>query len=245
MIGADGRNSKLAHLVGAASYETVPPLACWYFTFWSGKFERVFAARRRGRTPVLSFPTSNDQHAIFVGWPMTEFQSVRQDIERAFMDVLRQMPELAEQVAAGRREDRFYGTADLPSFYRKPFGPGWALVGDAGCHKDPILALGITDALRDAEFLSDAVDAGLSGKRSMDEALADYEERRNTASRVPYQENVEAARLLPLPEATTKLLTALRGREEDTRLFHLARQGLIAPERFFNPDNLQRIMAVA
>jgi len=40
VIGADGRNSKLARIVGAASYETVPPLACWYFTFWSGKFER-------------------------------------------------------------------------------------------------------------------------------------------------------------------------------------------------------------
>jgi hypothetical protein len=59
----------------------------------------------------------------------------------------------------------------------------------------------------------------------MDEALADYEERRNTASRILYQENVEAARLMPLPEAMTNLLTALHGREEDTRQFHLARQG--------------------
>jgi hypothetical protein len=79
----------------------------------------------------------------------------------------------------------------------------------------------------------------------MDEALADYEERRNTASRILYQENVEAARLMPLPEAMTNLLTALHGREENTRQFHLARQGLIPAERFFNPDNLRRIMGGA
>jgi len=103
--------------------------------------------------------------------------------------------------------------------------------------------LGITDTLRDAEFLSEAVDDGLTGTRSMDAALADYEERRIRASRDLYQQNVEAARLMPVPEATTQLLTALRGREEDIRQFHLARQGLVPAEQFFNPDNLQRIMA--
>jgi flavin-dependent dehydrogenase len=242
VIGADGRNSKIARIVGATSYESVPPLTCWYFSYWSGKFDRIFAVWKRQQTPLLTWPTSHDQQAIFIGWPVAEFPRIRQDIEGAFMDVVRLTPEFAERVAAGRREDRFYGTADVPNFFRKPFGPGWALVGDAGCHKDPILALGITDALRDAELLSEAVHDGLAGKHPMEEALADYEERRNTASRVLYQENVDAARLMPLPEAMTKLLTALHGREEDIRQFHLARQGLIPAERFFNPDNLRRII---
>jgi flavin-dependent dehydrogenase len=65
------------------------------------------------------------------------------------MQVLGLAPPLAERVRAGRREECFYGTADLPNFFRKPYGPGWALVGDAGCHKDPFLALGICDAFRD------------------------------------------------------------------------------------------------
>jgi flavin-dependent dehydrogenase len=243
VIGADGRNSKLARILGAESYETVPPLTCWYFTYWSGKFERIFAVWRRQRNPVLTWPTSHDQQAIFIGWPVAEFARVRQDIDRAFTDVLRRTPEFAERVDAGRREDRFYGTADVPNFYRKPFGPGWALVGDAGCHKDPILALGITDALRDAEFLSEAIHAGLSGQRPIDEALALYEERRNTASKSLYQQNLDAARLMPLPDEMTALLAALQGREEDTRQFFLARQRLIPAERFFNPDNLRRITA--
>ena len=79
-------------------------------------------------------------------------------------------------------EERFYGGSDLPNFYRKPYGSGWALVGDAGVHKDPFLALGICDALRDAEFLADAVREGLGGKRSLADALADFERRRNDAS---------------------------------------------------------------
>ena len=36
-----------------------------------------------------------------------------------------------------------------------PSGPGWALVGDAGYHLDPITAQGMLDAFRDAELLAD------------------------------------------------------------------------------------------
>jgi hypothetical protein len=34
----------------------------------------------------------------------------------------------------------------LPNFFRRPCAPGWFLVGDAGYHKDPYMALGISDA---------------------------------------------------------------------------------------------------
>ena len=81
------------------------------------------------------------------------------------MRVLELVPPLAERVRIGSREERFYGTGDVPNFFRKPYGPGWALVGDAGCHKDPFTALGICDAFRDAELLANAVDEGLLGKR--------------------------------------------------------------------------------
>ena len=77
-------------------------------------------------------------------------------------------PALAERVRAGRRAERFLGTGDLPNFFRRPYGPGWALVGDAGYHKDPIMAQGITDAFRDAELLAEAIDAGLAGRRPLE-----------------------------------------------------------------------------
>ena len=73
-------------------------------------------------------------------------------------------------------------TTDLPNFFRTAHGPGWALVGDAGRHRDPFLAHGIADAFRDAELLAEAIDVGLSGLRPLDEALADYERHRNAGS---------------------------------------------------------------
>lgn len=94
---------------------------------------------------------------------------------------------MAERVRDGQREERFYGATNVPNFLRKPYGLGWALVGDAGCHKDPFLALGICDAFRDTELLADAIDDGLSGRRPLDTALAEYEYRRNEATVPDYQ----------------------------------------------------------
>ena len=82
------------------------------------------------------------------------------------MRTLELAPELAERVRGGQREERFIGTADLPNFFRVPYGPGWALVGDAGYHQDPNTGLGISNAFRDAELLADAIDAGFSGRAS-------------------------------------------------------------------------------
>src|SRR6185436_10058484 len=103
------------------------------------------------------------------------------------------------RAACGRRESRYFGATDLPNFFRKPYGPGWALAGDAGCHKDPYLALGICDAFRDVEWLADAIDTGLSGRGDLLGALEGYEKRRNDASRQEYWQNLNAARFVPPP----------------------------------------------
>jgi flavin-dependent dehydrogenase len=81
---------------------------------------------------------------------------------------------LHERVRSGWRDERFYGATDLPNFLRKPYGPGWALVGDAGYFKDPLTAHGITDALLHVELLVDAISAG------GETALSRYEATRTT-----------------------------------------------------------------
>jgi flavin-dependent dehydrogenase len=88
-------------------------------------------------------------------------------------------PAFAERVRAATRESRFVGAAQLPGHLRKPFGAGWALVGDAGYHKNPITAMGINDAFRDAELLADALDDAFSGRRSYDAALTGYQQARD------------------------------------------------------------------
>ena len=53
-----------------------------------------------------------------------------------------------------RRPVAIHGWGGAPGYVRQSWGPGWALVGDAGYFKDPITTHGMTDALRDAELLA-------------------------------------------------------------------------------------------
>ena len=244
-IGADGKNSTLARAVGTPSYQEVPTLTCWYFSYWRGVPTEGFELYIRDKRAIFSFSTNDNLFAIFVAWPIDEFRSVKANVETEFMKAVDLVPEFSERVRCGRREERFYGTANLPNFLRRPFGKGWALVGDASCHKDPFMALGICDALRDADFLTAAVHEGLAGQSPMDEALMRYERRRNEATMADYRENMAAARFVDMPAELLQLRAALRGNEEDTRRFIMAREGMIPSEEFFNAGNLERILANA
>ena len=93
-----------------------------------------------------------------------------------FLRVLREtVPALAEAVAAGG-ERPLTGFGGRTGYLRQSWGPGWALVGDAGYFKDPLTAHGITDALRDAELLADAIVDGTPS------ALAEYQRVRDAWS---------------------------------------------------------------
>ena len=227
-VGADGRRSRLAAFVDAPVYHAFPPAACWYFSYWSGVADCGLEYYLRGDRLVLVHPTSDGLTAIFVAWPIDAFARVRAAIERNFMEAIGMVPSLAERVRSGRREARFAGAADLPNFFRKPFGPGWALVGDAGYHKDPCLALGISDAFRDAELLAEALATALGGRCGGDIALAEYERVRNETSMDDYRENLGSARFIRPPEHVYRLRAALRGDQQATNAFMLAREGIVA-----------------
>jgi 2-polyprenyl-6-methoxyphenol hydroxylase-like FAD-dependent oxidoreductase len=161
------------------------------------------------------------------------------------MAALDMAPDLAERVRAGQRSERFHGTADLPFFFRKPYGPGWALVGDAGYHKDPITAQGISDAFRDAELVADAVDDGLSGRRPLEDALADYERCRNQAVGPIYGLTQQFASLQPPPPEMQQLLAALVHDQAQANRFFGTIAGTVPIPEFFSPENVGRIMGAA
>ena len=244
VIGADGRNSGLARRVAAPVVERAPTLTCWYFSYWSGVRPRGLELHLRDGRVIFTFPTNDDLQGIFVGAPIEELNAARADIEGHMLATLDLVPELAERVREGERVERLLGATQLPNFIRRPYGPGWALVGDAGCHKDPFMALGICDALRDAELLADAVDEGLSGRMAMKDSLAYYERVRNDATTPDYHTNLELARLRrkPPPAEQYPLRAALRGNAADTRRYYLAIQGMVDPAPFFDPSNLTRII---
>ena len=241
-IGADGRNSHVARAVGAPEYDQEPSLTCWYFSYWADVASETLEIHDRHGRAMFAFPTNADLFAVFVAWPASELAMVRADIERQFLAALDGVPSLGQRVRAGRRADRFYGATDLRNFLRKPYGPGWALVGDAGCHKDPYLALGIADAFRDAELLANAVDDGLSGRRNLYESLADYERRRNESTMLDYRMNLERARFTPMSQTERMMRAAIHGNAEATRQFFLTVEALAPREVFFGPENMGRLL---
>jgi flavin-dependent dehydrogenase len=247
IVGADGRNSGLARAVSAPVYNHVPALLCYYFSYWSDIATEPFELylRSQQRRVIFSFKTEDDLFAIFVGAPIEEFDRFRRDIEGEFMKTIDLVPDFAGRVRAARRVERFYGCGDLPNFYRKPYGSGWALIGDAGLHKDPFLALGICDGLRDAELLAHAITEGLGGSGTLSDALADFETRRNEASEADYRENLAAARFVPFPPEFFAVRAAVRDKPEEATRLVKARNRMIDPTEFFNPQNLQRLLAVA
>jgi flavin-dependent dehydrogenase len=243
VIGADGRNSLVARAVAAAGYDERPGPACAYYTYWGGvESGPVELYPRDGRMVMGGAQTNDGLQIVIAFWPKDEFHAVRADVERSFRDALALAPPLAERLATGERADRFYGIGDLPFYYRKPFGPGWALVGDAGYHKDPITAQGITDAFRDAELLADALDAGFTGVEALDQALARYERIRNEETRGLYELTYEFASLAPPRPEQQALFGALRSSQEETNRFFGVVAGTVRADEFFTPENIGRIV---
>ncbi|HEU5320046.1 MAG TPA: FAD-dependent monooxygenase, partial [Methylomirabilota bacterium] len=201
VVGADGMHSMVARAVGAPSYHERPSYTCGYYTYWSG-VEMEGAELYLGEgTGALAFPTNFGQVCVAVARAHAEFAEYRKDIEGNYLRWLEgTAPSLGAQVRAAKREERWVGTADVPNFFRKPYGPGWALVGDAGYHRDPVTGLGIMDAFRDAELVATAIDDGLAGRAPMEEALAAYEQQRNEAALPAYEVTCKLASLPPREE---------------------------------------------
>ena len=245
VVGADGMHSTVAQSVGASMYRVGPALACYYASCWSGVPTVGLEIYWREGKVIFVFPTNDARTSIAVAWPHRMFHQVRADVEGAVMAARELVSELAARVRAGRREEPFVGTADLPSFFRTPYGPGWALVGDAGYHKDPYLAQGISDAWRDAELLAEAIDAGLGGRQPLDGALAEYERRRNEEVLPLYELNCRLASLDPPSPEQLRLRAALRNNPDDAERYFGVNAGTVPFQEFFAPDNLARIIRQA
>jgi flavin-dependent dehydrogenase len=195
VVGADGLHSTVARAVSAPIYEQRPTLCCAYYAYWAEvPIDRAEFHVGDGWA-VFAFPTHGSMVCTFVERQREQFDEFRSDVEGSFVRTLKCAGELGERILRGRRASRIVGSGDLPNFFRKPHGPGWALVGDAGHHQDPFGGFGISDAFRDAEFLADALVDGLSGSRPLDHTLAEYERRRNEAAMPAYDLNYRMASL--------------------------------------------------
>jgi 2-polyprenyl-6-methoxyphenol hydroxylase-like FAD-dependent oxidoreductase len=172
----------------------------------------------------------------------SRFQEIRADVEGHVRKVLESTPTVADRLLDATREEKWIGTAGVPNYFRRPFGPGWALVGDAGYNKDPITALGISDAFIDAEALTAALDDGWSGRRALGDALALYQTSRDQRAKPMFDFTCQLAMLEPPPPHMQQLFLALRGNQKATNDFYSAITGSRPLPAFMNPENLERII---
>ncbi len=243
VVGADGRYSVVAEAVRPEQYNEKPPLLAAYYTYWSdlpidGRFETYIRAHRG----FAAAPTHDGLTLTVGGWPHAEFETNKKDVEGNFLKMFDLAPEFAERVRGAKRAAPFSGAA-VTNYFRKPYGPGWALVGDAGYNKDPITAQGITDAFRDAERCAMALDQTLTSARSFDEAMGEYQRARDQHVLPMYEFTCQLATLEPPPPQMQQLFGAIHGNQRAMDGFVQMNAGTISPAEFLSPENVGAIMS--
>ncbi|MEJ2084321.1 MAG: NAD(P)/FAD-dependent oxidoreductase [Acidobacteriota bacterium] len=175
-VGADGRRSTVARSVGAEVEKKGEFASGVIYSYWSGITENQYDWFYRPGVAAGLLPTNGGETLVWAGCAHDRFElEMRAGVDTAFERLFAAAaPEALDRLAKGRRETGFSGFPGTPGFMRQPYGDGWALVGDASHFKDPISAHGITDALRDAEFLAIALDTALRSADSEVSALAGY-----------------------------------------------------------------------
>ncbi len=229
----------------APEYDTRPVAACCYYSYFSDVPQDDIELYVRDHCAFGGAPTNDGLHLVMVNWPTSDFPGVRADIEGHVRRALEKAPDFAARVREGHREDKWHGTAGVPAYFRKPYGSGWALVGDAGYNRDPITAQGISDAFIDAAALTEALSTWLSGNDTFEELMEAHEAARNERVRPMYEFTSQLATLEPPPPEMQALFGALRHNQDATNAFLSAITGAIPLPDFMSHDNLGRILATA
>lgn len=241
VVGADGLRSCVAEAVRPELYDEKPPLLSAYYAYWSGlPMDGRFETYIRDRRGFAAAPTHDGLTMVIAGWPYAEFAENRKDIEGNCLRTIELVPAFADRLRRAQRETRFAGMA-VPNYFRKPYGPGWALVGDAGYNRDFITGQGIMDAFHDAELCADAIDKSITGIQPFDEAMGKYHRTRDARVKPMYDFTCQLATLEPPPPELQQLLGAIHGNRSAMDDFARMNAGTISPAAFFAPENIQAI----
>ena len=241
VIGADGHNSRVARAVKAEQYNELPVLENAFYTFWRDLPVDVFTTMLRGDRGVVAIPTNEELTLVLVGCPVDQAADFKRDVEGSYLDAVARVPEFGERLRAAERVDRF-SVGGVPNFFRKPYGPGWALVGDAGYTKDPVTAQGIGDAFCSAEQCTDAIARAFDADDTWDAVMADYQQLRDEHAMPIYGFTTDLARLEPPPPDMQQLLGAVASDQQAMDDFVSVTAGSLSPAEFFAPDSVERIM---
>ena len=192
VVGADGRRSTVARLVGAESPYRVKPSgrACFY-SYWedaaAGNWRSIAAQWRVGRELGTAFPCDDGLVLVLLQPPAERADEFRSDLEGAYRATIEAMPGLAARLGGARLAQKVRSATGIESYFRRSSGPGWALAGDAGHFKDPVTAQGIRDALRYGRLLGEAAAPVLGEPAALDAHLRAWERERERDCLAIYQ----------------------------------------------------------
>jgi 2-polyprenyl-6-methoxyphenol hydroxylase-like FAD-dependent oxidoreductase len=183
-VGADGVRSVVAEQAGARVERRATSDAVLLYRHHSDFCVAGYEWAYGPGAATGLIPTNDGLTCVFVSTTRERLNSLRRHgMEPAFEMLFAQAaPDQLPRLHMSTPVGRLMGWGGTTGFVRRSWGPGWVLVGDSGYFKDPITAHGMTDALRDAELLANAIVEATSGARPEAEALAAYQSRRDSLS---------------------------------------------------------------
>ncbi|MFH5245247.1 FAD-dependent oxidoreductase [Antrihabitans spumae] len=243
VVGADGRHSTVAHQVGAWEpyrrsrngrgmvfrYLDDPAAdTAWASTLWEGRTEDTIA---------FAFPRTPKGRllVLFMG-PRAEVAEARADGEAYFSRKVSEFPILAERIAGARNRSKIRATGQTHAYFRRSSGPGWALIGDAGHFKDPVLGQGMRDAMWMGRRLAEHVVDVLDDPKALDDATRAWERARDLECLPTYHYgNLETR----IPAVPPEILAAVVNGVGGTELSDI-HQRLVKPQGVYTVPRLVR-----
>ena len=201
VVGADGVRSRVARAVGARVIDERPPDGATHYAYVAGLDADGFEFHVGDDGFAGVFPTNGGEANVWICTPATAAVLGSGDRRGDFLELLaRTSPSLADRVRHAQVTSPVRGAMRLPNHVRQAAGPGWALVGDAGYHRDPITGHGMTDAFRDAELLAYHLGRALRQEVPERQAMAAYAAERDRALAPIFDVTCQLAQYPPLDE---------------------------------------------
>ena len=201
VVGADGVRSAMAGHFGAPVLATRSRDSATFYTYARDTGAVGYEFHVADGAMAGAFPTHGDEACVWLCASRGAIEPVRSagaDRAAALVRAISSVsPTLGHRLGWGGVTAPVRGVVGLPNHVRRAAGPGWALVGDAGYHRDPVTGHGITDAFRDAELLAGSLDRALRGEVTDAQALQDYQRSRDDALREVFALTCELAAYPP------------------------------------------------
>ncbi|OBB36139.1 NAD(P)/FAD-dependent oxidoreductase [Mycobacterium sp. 852002-51961_SCH5331710] len=248
VIGADGRRSTVARLVGTRDHHHWPNqrmMAYAYYEDANADLRHVAMQWRHHDDLVTVFPCDGGQLVALQMPPVRRADEFRVDVAAAFDATVERIAPYAERLCGCTRVTKIRTSYSHPSYFRHSSGPGWALAGDAGHFKDPVTAQGIRDALRFGRLLGEAAAPHLDEPAELDRALTAWELDRDAQCLPMYQWANLLGRddeVSPIEMAAYRWFAARPGGFTEVAD---AFNRLVSPQRVFSPTRVVRWVAAA